>query len=90
LKPENVMVGSEDRIKLIDFGIAGSLGMRRLTFAKLTHAKGTPDYVSPEQVKSKRGDARSDVYALGVMLYEMLAMIPVIIFILLLITARHN
>ena len=41
-------------------------------------------------MKSKRGDARSDVYALGVMVYEMLAMIPVIIFILLLITARHN
>jgi len=72
LKPENVMVDPEDRIKLIDFGIAGSMGMRRLTFAKLTRAMGTPDYVSPEQVKSKRGDARSDVYALGVMLYEML------------------
>jgi serine/threonine protein kinase len=72
LKPENVMVDSDDRIKLIDFGIAGSMGMRRLTFAKLTRAMGTPDYVSPEQVKSKRGDARSDVYALGVMLYEML------------------
>ena len=72
LKPENVMVGPDDQIKLIDFGIAGSMGMRRLTFANLTRALGTPDYVSPEQVKSKRGDARSDVYALGVMLYEML------------------
>jgi eukaryotic-like serine/threonine-protein kinase len=72
LKPENVMVDPEDRIKLIDFGIAGSVGMRRLTFAKLTRAMGTPDYISPEQVKSKRGDARSDVYALGVLLYEML------------------
>jgi eukaryotic-like serine/threonine-protein kinase len=72
LKPENVMVDSDDRIKLIDFGIAGSVGMRRLTFAKFTRAMGTPDYISPEQVKSKRGDARSDVYALGVMLYEML------------------
>jgi serine/threonine-protein kinase len=72
LKPENIMVDANDHVKLIDFGIAGSVGMRRLTFANLTHAMGTPDYISPEQVKSKRGDARSDIYALGVMLYEML------------------
>jgi serine/threonine-protein kinase len=72
LKPENIMVDANDHVKLIDFGIAGSVGMRRLTFAKLTQAMGTPDYISPEQVKSKRGDARSDIYALGVMLYEML------------------
>ncbi len=72
LKPENVMVDSEDRIKLIDFGIAGSEGSRRLTFAKLSNVMGTPDYISPEQVKGKRGDGRSDIYAMGVMLYEML------------------
>jgi eukaryotic-like serine/threonine-protein kinase len=71
LKPENVMVDGNDGVKLIDFGIAGAEGSRRLTFAKITQAMGTPDYISPEQVKSKRGDARSDVYALGVMLYEM-------------------
>lgn len=72
LKPENIMVDSEDRIKIIDFGIAGQAGARRLTFAKLSQVMGTPDYISPEQVKGKRGDARSDIYALGVMLYEML------------------
>jgi len=72
LKPENVMLDSQDRVKLIDFGIAGSAGAKRLTFAKFTPSMGTPDYISPEQVKSKRGDARSDLYALGVMLYEML------------------
>jgi eukaryotic-like serine/threonine-protein kinase len=72
LKPENIMVDAEDRIKLIDFGIAANAGSRRLTFAKLTEAMGTPDYISPEQVKGKRGDARSDIYTLGIMFYEML------------------
>jgi serine/threonine-protein kinase len=72
LKPENIMVDSEDRTKLIDFGIAANAGSRRLTFAKLTQAMGTPDYISPEQVKGKRGDARSDIYSLGIMFYEML------------------
>jgi len=72
LKPENIMVDANDNIKLIDFGIAGQVGARRLTFAKLSQVMGTPDYISPEQVKGKRGDGRSDVYALGVMLYEML------------------
>ncbi len=72
LKPENIMVGPDDRVKLIDFGIAANAGSRRLTFAKLTEAMGTPDYISPEQVKGKRGDARSDIYSLGIMFYEML------------------
>ena len=72
LKPENIMVDSDDHVKLIDFGIANTTGARRLTFAKLSQVMGTPDYISPEQVKGKRGDGRSDIYALGVMLYEML------------------
>lgn len=72
LKPENIMVDDEDRIKLIDFGIASKSDARRLTFAKLSAVMGTPDYISPEQVKGKRGDGRSDLYAMGVILYEML------------------
>jgi serine/threonine-protein kinase len=72
LKPENIMIDSEDRIKLIDFGIAGKVGARRLTFGKLSQIAGTPDYISPEQVKGKRGDGRSDIYSLGIILYEML------------------
>jgi eukaryotic-like serine/threonine-protein kinase len=72
LKPENIMVSAIDGIKLIDFGIAANVGSKRLTFTKFSQTMGTPDYISPEQVKGKRGDGRSDIYALGVMLYEML------------------
>ena len=72
LKPENIMVDDRDRIKIIDFGIAGQSGARRLTFANLSQVMGTPEYISPEQVKGKRGDGRSDIYSLGVILYEML------------------
>jgi serine/threonine-protein kinase len=71
LKPENIMIDGQDRIKLIDFGIAGKAGARRLTFGKLSQIAGTPDYMSPEQVKGKRGDGRSDIYSLGIILYEM-------------------
>jgi len=72
LKPENVMVNDQDEIKLIDFGIAMKEDARRLTFVNVSSMLGTPDYISPEQVQGKRGDQRSDMYALGIMLYEML------------------
>jgi serine/threonine-protein kinase len=72
MKPENVMVAADDNIKIIDFGIAADAGARRLTYANITATLGTPNYISPEQVKGKRGDGRSDIYAVGVMLYEML------------------
>src|SRR5580692_8876436 len=72
LKPENIMVDASDNIKLIDFGIAGDTAARRLTYANFTATLGTADYISPEQVKGKRGDGRSDIYAMGIILYEML------------------
>jgi serine/threonine-protein kinase len=72
LKPENVMVDAQDRVKLIDFGIAMKEDARRLTHVTMSPALGTPDYISPEQVKGQRGDQRSDIYSLGVMFYEML------------------
>jgi serine/threonine-protein kinase len=72
LKPENVLVDSADQITLIDFGIAVADGAQRLALSKPSEAMGTPDYISPEEVKGIRGNARSDIYALGVMLYEML------------------
>jgi eukaryotic-like serine/threonine-protein kinase len=72
LKPENIMVDENDHIKLIDFGIAADNSARRLTYANFTSTLGTPNYISPEQVKGKRGDGRSDIFSMGVILYEML------------------
>lgn len=72
LKPENIMVDENDNIKIIDFGIAMKEDARRLTFVNVSAMLGTPDYISPEQVKGQRGDQRSDIYALGVIFYEML------------------
>jgi len=71
-KPENVKVDDQARIKLIDLGIAMKEDARRITYVGMSPALGTPDYISPEQVKGQRGDQRSDIYSLGVMLYEML------------------
>ena len=73
LKPENIMVDDNDHIKLIDFGIASDSASRRLTYANFTATLGTPNYISPEQVKGKRGDGRTDIYSMGVILYEMLS-----------------
>ncbi|MGD0734128.1 MAG: serine/threonine-protein kinase [Terracidiphilus sp.] len=72
LKPENVMVDDNERIKLIDFGIAMKEDARRITHVNISPMLGTPDYISPEQVKGQGGDQRSDIYSLGIMLYEML------------------
>ena len=72
LKPENILIEPEGTVKLVDFGIALLQGARRLTFRRLTSGFGTPDYMAPEQVQGDRGDARTDMYAVGVMLYEML------------------
>jgi serine/threonine-protein kinase len=72
LRPENILVGAGDRIKLIDFGVAAKEGSPRLTFTNLSQLLGGSPYISAEEVAGKRGDARSDLFALGMILYEML------------------
>jgi serine/threonine protein kinase len=72
VKPENIMILDDGNIKIIDFGVALLEGARRVTWRGLSGTVGTPDYMSPEQLKGERGTASSDIYAVGVMLYEML------------------
>jgi serine/threonine protein kinase/Tfp pilus assembly protein PilF len=71
LKPSNIMVDEEGNARIMDFGIARSLQEKRITGAGVMI--GTPEYMSPEQVEGKDVDERSDVYSLGIILYEMLA-----------------
>ena len=73
LKPENVIVRPDDCAKVMDFGIAFVEGARRVTWGRLSGEVGTPDYMAPEQIKGSRGDQRTDIYALGMMLYECIA-----------------
>jgi len=72
IKPENILVRPDGTIKLLDFGIALDESARRLTWFKLSATLGTPDYMAPEQIGGKRGDERTDVYGVGMLLYEML------------------
>src|SRR5205814_10442074 len=72
LKPENVLVAADGHLKVADFGTALLEGARRLTWRHLSESLGTPDYMSPEQIQGNRGDARSDIYSWGVLMYEML------------------
>ena len=72
IKPENIMIQDDGTIKIIDFGIALLEGARRVTWRGLSGTVGTPDYMSPEQLKGERGFAGSDIYAVGIILYEML------------------
>ena len=70
LKPSNVMIDREGNARIMDFGIARSLDARGITGAGAV--VGTPEYMSPEQVEGKEADQRSDIYSMGVILFEML------------------
>jgi serine/threonine protein kinase/tetratricopeptide (TPR) repeat protein len=70
LKPSNIMIDKQGNARILDFGIARSLKAKGITGAGVMI--GTPEYMSPEQVEEKEVDQRSDLYALGVILYEMM------------------
>ncbi len=70
LKPSNIMVDKEGKTRIMDFGIARSLKAKGITGTGVMI--GTPEYMSPEQVDGKEVDQRSDIYSLGVILFEML------------------
>jgi len=72
LKPENIIIDPDKKIHIVDFGVALLEGARRVTWRLGSNAFGTPDYMSPEQIQGKRGDARSDIYSLGIIFYELL------------------
>src|SRR6266699_987799 len=72
IKPENIMILDDNNVKIIDFGVALLEGARRVTWRGLSGTVGTPDYMSPEQLRGERGAAGSDIYAVGIILYEML------------------
>src|SRR5260370_28475705 len=70
IKPANLMLTADDTVKVTDFGTAKILQFG--TVQQTAHVMGTPSYMSPEQVKGRAVDGRSDIFSLGVMLYEML------------------
>lgn len=71
IKPANVMIGSDERVVLADFGLATALDQTRITVEGTT--AGTPSYMSPEQIRGEQGDGRADIYAVGVMLYQLIS-----------------
>jgi serine/threonine protein kinase len=71
LKPQNIMISKKGNVHIMDFGIARSLKAKGITETGMMI--GTPHYMSPEQVEGKEVDQRSDIYSLGVILYEMVA-----------------
>ncbi|MBK8617563.1 MAG: serine/threonine protein kinase [Anaerolineales bacterium] len=76
LKPENILIGADQQPVIMDFGLALTKGSHRVTYSNLSATMGTPDYMAPEQIEGQRGDQRTDLYALGTIMYELLTGTP--------------
>jgi serine/threonine-protein kinase len=72
IKPGNIMICRDRTLRLMDFGLSTEISASRSFIAALTPLFGTPEYMAPEQVTNKKNDERTDVYGLGVVLYQML------------------
>jgi serine/threonine protein kinase len=72
LKPANIMICRDQSLRLMDFGLAAEIETRRGILSGLTPLFGTPEYMAPEQVRNRGNDVRTDIYSLGVILYQML------------------
>ena len=76
LKPANVLINDEGLLKIVDFGVAAAQREGDTQLTKTGYVIGSPKYMAPEQILGRKVDERADVYALGVMMYEMLTGIP--------------
>ena len=72
IKPENILISKDGRIKVADFGLARNITMGQTMTAESSVVLGSVSYLSPEQVQRGVADARSDIYAVGIVLFEML------------------
>jgi serine/threonine-protein kinase len=72
IKPENILISNDGRIKVADFGLARNTSLAQTMTAESSVVLGSVSYLSPEQVQRGIADARSDVYAIGILLFEML------------------
>ncbi|HEY4214407.1 MAG TPA: HEAT repeat domain-containing protein [Steroidobacteraceae bacterium] len=76
LKPANVLINQESLLKIVDFGVAAAHREGDTQLTKTGYVIGSPKYMAPEQILGKKVDERADIYALGVMLYEMVTGVP--------------